>query len=517
MTTARQMLGAIPVRRFADGGEASSGSGFSEPQQLYYDYLVNTPGQGTPEEIAQYVSLLNDYQSLASLGSMQGVGAPTNQFAKGALDVLVPHYGISDPVHLGEGLYYQGGALTSTPLVAAAPAAAPVASSPVSSVGALPALAGTSATSSLVNVVPEWLPGASTARQHAIETGNEAAWLQQVKEAADRWMANPGTAAEAYDGMIQAGAGVQDLLDAGVSQATISRALSIPTPEEQKQVNALALSSMTTALMKNPNVAGEIQPEELTAFYTQARDVAQKLMADGITEEERRYLQMVASQQGWGFADIRAAGVDPSILFAPPRPRLPPPPPPPPAVPFPQAPPTYPGIYQPGQPALDEDFRNSPPRTAIPGMPGHYNYTPAAKLTPATGSGLSWTPPMVTSRPRSLLSPEEIKNYGGLTSTSQLYAQDVQAQDRALLQAFAASGLPQTTSNYYQWRNRLRSGEFGAGKQFDPAAFQSTFGSWATLQPTALPVAPESFVQTTAPGEYTVRPIDLRGGIFGEG
>lgn len=393
------------------------------------------------------------------------------------------------------------------------------------------------------NVVPSWEAGASAGRARAIANGNEAGWLAQVKAAADKYLANPGTAAEAYDAMVKSGIGVQDLLDSGISQATISQALSIPTPEAQKQVNALATTAISSTLAQNPTLASEIASRGAPAIYEQARQFVANLQKDGLTDAERQYMQQVASQQGWGYSDIRAAGIDPSILFAPPAaaaPVTPAPVTPAPVFPAPepytpvpvyQPLPAQPDIYAPGEPALDTAFRESAPRTPIPGMPGSYEYTPAASLRPATGAGYSWTPPIVTSRPRSLLSPTLLS----YTSPSQQFAQTRATQDQALLAAFRNSGLPQNASNFYSWRNRLRSGEFGTGAAFNPNAFQSAFGSWAatqqpaggaTAQGAAAPiggVTGYSDIAQGLPGTYnvygessgmpyagTLQPVDLR-------
>jgi hypothetical protein len=76
-----------------------------------------------------------------------------------------------------------------------------------------------------------------------------------------------------------------------------------------------------------------------------------------------------------------------------------------------------PGIYAPGQEALDREFRDSPPRTEVTQdifgtqqLTG-FDYTPAAKLLSATGSGFSFTPPSVTSRPRSLMDTGTLNRY----------------------------------------------------------------------------------------------------------
>jgi hypothetical protein len=390
------------------------------------------------------------------------------------------------------------------------------------------------------NVVPSWQADASAGRARAIAVGNEEAWLAQVKATAEKYMQNPGTAAEAYDAMVKSGIGIKDLLDSGISQDTINRALSIPTAEAQKQVNALATTAITSTLAQNPTLANEIANRGAPAIYEQARQFVANLQKDGLTDAERQYMQQVASQQGWGYSDIRAAGIDPTILFSPvPEVKKPPVTPVTPVTPampgtvtpvfqppVPYTPvnvyqplPTQPDIYAPGQPALDVAFRESAPRTAIPGMPGSYEYTPAAKLRPATGAGYSWTPPSVTSRPRSLLSPTLLS----YVSPSQQFAQSRAAQDQALLGAFRSSGLPQNASNFYSWRNRLRSGEFGAGSAFDPTAFQSAFSSWASSQP---PAAGTTAQGSAAPlGSVTgyseiaggLQPIDLRAMPFAEG
>jgi hypothetical protein len=73
-----------------------------------------------------------------------------------------------------------------------------------------------------------------------------------------------------------------------------------------------------------------------------------------------------------------------------------------------------PGIYAPGQEALDREFRDSPPRTEVLDQYGNlagFDYTPAAKLLSATGSGFSWTPPSVTGRPRSLMDTGTLNRY----------------------------------------------------------------------------------------------------------
>ena len=74
------------------------------------------------------------------------------------------------------------------------------------------------------------------------------------------------------------------------------------------------------------------------------------------------------------------------------------------------------GVYKAGEESLDRKFRNSAPRTEIIDAYGglvNFDYTPAADLLSATGSGYDWTPPTVTSRPRSLMGAAQLGRYTG--------------------------------------------------------------------------------------------------------
>lgn len=88
-------------------------------------------------------------------------------------------------------------------------------------------------------------------------------------------------------------------------------------------------------------------------------------------------------------------------------------------------------------------------------------------------------PPSVTSRPRDLLRTPMAN-----TSASQQYAQNSAAQDRALANAYRTSGLGANPSAFYDWRSRLRGGEFG-GDQTTPLntdAFNASFTDWAKTE-----------------------------------
>jgi hypothetical protein len=230
-------------------------------------------------------------------------------------------------------------------------------------------------------------------------------------------------------------------------------------------------------------------------FYTQAQNYVAGLMADGVIDEnERREAQTLATQGGYTFQDMLAAGVDPSILFNVPAAKK--------TITCPEGytydeavgacvqdkvkevipscpegytydsvfkacvkdvkniscPTGYrfdeatqscveifkqvdtdtgsgadsatgvvaydptdfgtdPSIYAPGEEALDRVFRDSAPRTEVTQdifgtqqLTG-FDYRPAAELLSATGSGFSFTPPSVTSRPRSLMNTNTLNRY----------------------------------------------------------------------------------------------------------
>jgi hypothetical protein len=130
-------------------------------------------------------------------------------------------------------------------------------------------------------------------------------------------------------------------------------------------------------------------------------------------------------------------------------------------------------------PQLDTEFRASEPRTATYDRFGRitgYNYSPAAKLTPATGTNVfNWTPPGITSRPRSLLNLGDVPGVmvdpvtGQMRlplSASQQFARDRSTLDNQFRQLYAraAAGdksLPTQapTSAAAAFRNFVMSGE----------------------------------------------------------
>ena len=359
-----------------------------------------------------------------------------------------------------------------------------------------------------VNLAQESALDQSAAYKRALESGGlegVQAYYANLRGLADKYMAgedqfagNQPVGAEAYNIMLEAGISNTDLINAGVGQNVLNKIFTTPATGPRLDLPTTVESAYTA----NPVLAAEVAARSATgvdgvaSLQKQGREFVANIQQDGITPAEKRLLRELALEGGYTLADIQAAGVDPSILFnLPVKEKAPPPPPETPLVdttPFvqTQAPYTAPTVYQPlpeqpdiyaaGEPALDVAFRESAPRTAIPGMPGFYEYTPAASLRPATGAGMSFRPPSVTSRPRSLLSPTAL-SFG---SASQDYATGIQQQDAALARAFANAGI-QNASDYYTWRNRLRSGEFGIGGTFDPAAFESSFSSWASSQPAA--------------------------------
>ena len=301
---------------------------------------------------------------------------------------------------------------------------------------------------------------------------------KQLLAAEKKYLANPDkrTGAQLYNMMLEQGVDVNDLLNAGVKQSTIDQVFTAQGPVPMKQFTA-----PTTA---KSSLAG-LEAQERERAIARGTSLVNKLQQGGVDAEERRRLQRAATQYGVTFEDMIRAGIDPSILFD---------------VQLKQTPKgpqettgttgttgtVYtPGAVDPRGPGIDQAFRDSPVRERIPGTdefdpmtgsPTGYRYTPAARLTPATGSGLSWTPPVVTSRPRQLL------DVGGgyQQSYSQRYAKGRTEQDRALMEAFEKSGRPYNYAEYTYWRNRLRANDFG-GLQDVPLnkeGFNAAFNTW---------------------------------------
>jgi hypothetical protein len=277
------------------------------------------------------------------------------------------------------------------------------------------------ATSALNNIVPTYGKYGQTA---ADLLAAEQRILGEIAASPDTW-----DVATAYNAILESGVTVEDALAAGVKQSTIDAIFTsgAPLPE-----TAFSTPSTVTSAFESAPYAGQ----SMDQIQTGAQNYVAGLMADGVIDEaERREAQAIATQQGVTFQDMLAAGVDPSILFNTPAAKEPDPPvivdPEAPVVvnPFPQTqteyvPPTVyqpidfdPGIYAPGEEALDREFRDSPPRTEVTeDVMGtqqltDFDYTPAAKLLSATGSGFNFTPPSVTSRPRSLMDTGTLNRY----------------------------------------------------------------------------------------------------------
>jgi hypothetical protein len=295
-------------------------------------------------------------------------------------------------------------------------------------------------------------------------------------------------AANAYNEVLKSGVSVQDALDAGVKQSTIDAVFTSGAP---LPVTAFSTPSTVTSAYESAPYAGQ----DMQPFYTQAQNYVAGLMADGVIDEnERREAQALATEGGFTFQDMLAAGVDPSILFNVPAAKK--------TITCPEGytydeavgacvqdkvkevipscpegytydsvfkacvkdvkniscPTGYrfdeatqscveifkqvdtdtgsgadsatgvvvydpidfgtdPSIYAPGEEALDRVFRDSAPRTEVTQdifgtqqLTG-FDYRPAAELLSATGSGFSFTPPSVTSRPRSLMNTNTLNRY----------------------------------------------------------------------------------------------------------
>ncbi len=390
-------------------------------------------------------------------------------------------------------------------------------------------------------------PGVSAAYRKAMETGGQQTvddYYANLRRDAAAYLANPNapTGADAYNVLVQSGISTSDLINAGVGQAVLDKIFTVQQPAGQTTATGQVVpapapamrfttpAGMTSAYERSPDLMnearrlGDLGQNGRAALDAQGRQYVENLQQDGINAAERAQMLEYATERGYTFDDLLNAGVDPSVLFnrvaQKPKPYVSPN-----AGPTVYQPlPSQPDIYGAGQPALDVDFRNSAPRTAIPGMPGQFDYTPAAKLKPATGAGYTWTPPSVTSRPRSLLSPREIQAYGGLTSKSQQFAQNRAAIDRSLRALLDATPALKNTSTYNMLRNRIMSGEFGdAQRAFDPTTtegqrLQALVSGLGTM--TGGPAAVTGTVaDSTAAGGYAepIAPLTYGGFGFSQG
>jgi hypothetical protein len=128
-------------------------------------------------------------------------------------------------------------------------------------------------------------------------------------------------------------------------------------------------------------------------------------------------------------------------------------------------------------PDIDTEFRNSAQRTWDP-VSRSFTYSPPSKLTAATGSGLSWTPPGVTSRPRTLWNvrmneidpatglPRYQEGYDEKTGlyTAPVSASTMNAEYRKRLLAALGSAIGDVrlhTTEYYRLLTQARAGAFG--------------------------------------------------------
>jgi hypothetical protein len=142
---------------------------------------------------------------------------------------------------------------------------------------------------------------------------------------------------------------------------------------------------------------------------------------------------------------------------------------------------------------IDTKFRESAARTFDP-VTQTFQYSAPAKLSPATGAGMTFVPPTVTSRPRQLLNVAFTAGQGGYDPTtgtlyqpamsaSQRYGADRTRQLGALQQAVSQAGFQPSSSGMIRLQNQLRAGGFRkADGTIDTAALQAAV---AALKPTA--------------------------------
>jgi hypothetical protein len=157
------------------------------------------------------------------------------------------------------------------------------------------------ATSALNNIVPTYGKNNATA---ADLLAAEQRILGEIAADPSSW--DP---AVAYNAILESGVTIEDALAAGVKQSTIDAIFTSGAP---LPVTAFSTPSTVTSAYESAPYAGQ----DMQPFYNQAQNYVSGLMADGVIDEnERREAQTLATQGGYTFQDILAAGVDPSILF----------------------------------------------------------------------------------------------------------------------------------------------------------------------------------------------------------
>jgi len=289
--------------------------------------------------------------------------------------------------------------------------------------------------------------------------GKYGATAQDIQNAAVRVQGqmDAGTydPAAAYAEIMASDISVDDALDAGIDPSLIDAIFSTPTALTPDQLSS---QGQTSVIGSGTDFANALTQESVDAYET-------KILGDDgvVTPAERLEMQKIATDQGVTFQDMIAFGVDPNMLYNTPAPVVP-------VVTDPtdpaalaesiaafdntQAGYTATPVYQPlpdntsvyeagtaaeiaaasginpfGPPgetpaeaaariaatkavdSLDTTFRKSAPRTEVLDTSGNlagFDYTTGADLLSATGSGFNWTPPTVTSRPRSLLSTDQV-------------------------------------------------------------------------------------------------------------
>ena len=249
-----------------------------------------------------------------------------------------------------------------------------------------------------------------------------------------------GLTQEQYDNNIRAYiAKTSNPLDAlnaatenGVSMADINRALGTKAASDyfttdyntETAPSTNVATGFTSQIAEKYNAPGG---QGLTALNKRIGEIGAQYGEN--TPESAAALRDIFIQERGSIADLQRAGFDPSRLLGTVAKKAPPKPQPPTGggvstgyQPLPEPPP----IYAPGQQALNVPFRDSPVRTYDPRY--GYTYTPAAQLLSATGSGMSWTPPSVTGRPRELLNVPLPTAENPRLSSSQAYARDLKAK-----------------------------------------------------------------------------------------
>lgn len=177
-----------------------------------------------------------------------------------------------------------------------------------------------------INISEESAYEQSRAYNRALESGGEEgvqAYYANLRNLADKYMAGTlfegeqPVGADAYNEMLKAGISNRDLINAGVGSEVLNKIFTTATSDP----TFTTPTDIESAYMTNPTLAAEAArrtaagQDGVASLQQQARDYVAEIKKDGITPEELSLMREIALEGGYTLDDIKAAGIDPAILF----------------------------------------------------------------------------------------------------------------------------------------------------------------------------------------------------------